>query len=78
MLRFTTCVTQKGQITLPKKLRDRFGIAAWSKVIVAADAAGIRIEPTQDIVSLAGTFVPKIPKPVMDARDAMENKYQRF
>ncbi len=78
MLSFTTSVTQKGQITLPKKLREKYGIAVFSKVVIAADKSGILIEPTQDILSLAGTFIPKKSKSVMNAREAMEKNYQRF
>jgi AbrB family looped-hinge helix DNA binding protein len=77
MQRFTASVTQKGQVTLPKRLREQYGIAPLSKVVIAADESSIRIEPTQDITHLAGTFIPDEPKPILAAREEMENTYQR-
>ncbi len=77
MLKFTASVTRKGQITLPKKLRERYGIAPLGKVLIAAGETSIYIEPTQDITHLAGTFVPAKMKPVMKAREEMEQTYQR-
>lgn len=77
MLKFTASVTQKGQVTLPKRLRERYGIMPLSKVLIAADESSIRIEPTQDITNLAGTFVPNNAKPVMQAREEMEKTYNR-
>lgn len=76
-MQFTASVTQKGQVTLPKRLRERYGITPLSKVRIAADEASIRIEPTLDITDLAGTFVPKIAKPILKAREAMEKTYRR-
>ena len=75
---FITTVTQKGQVTLPKKVRDQFGIAPFSKIAIVTDSTTIRIEPTQDILDLAGTFHPKKGKSVLKAREAMEKKYQRI
>jgi AbrB family looped-hinge helix DNA binding protein len=77
MLKFVASVTQKGQVTLPKKLRDKYGIAPMSKVLIGADNTGIHIESTQDITHLAGTFVPSSKKPIMKAREAMEVGYKR-
>jgi len=65
-MHYTTTVTQKGQITIPKALRDQYGITMRSKVLMVADSNGILIEPTQDILALAGTLMPK------------EKKYTRF
>lgn len=77
MQQFIASITSKGQVTLPKKLRERFQIAPLSTVQLIADDAGIRILPNQDITHLAGTFVPKEMKPVLNARDEMEQSYQR-
>lgn len=78
MQKYTASITQKGQLTLPKRLREKYGIAPLSKVLIAADGTGIRIEPTQDITHIAGTFVPEKMKPVMNAREEMEKAYTRF
>lgn len=77
MQKYTASVTQKGQVTLPKRLREKYGIAPLSKVLIVADETNIRIEPTQDITHLAGTFVPEKMKAVMDAREEMEKTYNR-
>jgi AbrB family looped-hinge helix DNA binding protein len=76
-MQFTASVTQKGQVTLPKRLRERYGITPLSKVRIVADETSIRIKPTQDITDLAGTFIPKNAKPVLDAREEMEKTYRR-
>lgn len=73
-----TTVTQKGQVTLPKGFRDRLGIQPYDRVRVRATKNQILIEPTEDILDLAGSFVPKTKKPVMKAREAMEKRYRRF
>ena len=73
-----TTVTQKGQITLPKIFRDRLGIKPYDRVRVRAAAKRITIEPTEDILDLAGSFVPKRKKPIMKAREEMEKHYGRF
>ncbi len=77
MQQFTTSVTQKGQVTLPKALRDRYGITPWSKVIVLGDDNGIQIKPTEDIIHLAGSLKPQKGKSVMAAREAIEKRYDR-
>lgn len=36
-------VTEKGQVTIPKEIRDQLGIVAGSEVAFIADAAGARL-----------------------------------
>lgn len=36
-------VTSKGQVTIPKKLRDQYGIVSGSEVIFVATEDGIRL-----------------------------------
>jgi len=73
-----TTVTQKGQITIPKKLRDEFAIGKYSKVILEKSKNFIKITPAKDILDLAGSFIPKKVKSVLEAREAMEKKYKRI
>lgn len=40
-------VTTKGQVTIPKEIRDRLGIGPGSEVDFVADQEGARIVPTR-------------------------------
>lgn len=51
-----TTITQKGQITLPKKMRDMFGMDQFDKVIVKIENDHIAIKPSEDILDLAGRY----------------------
>ncbi len=57
-------VTSKGQITLPKTVRDRLGIVAGDRVEVIESDRGFLVVPaTRDVKALKG-LVPKPRKPV--------------
>ncbi|MBQ6891062.1 MAG: helix-turn-helix domain-containing protein, partial [Clostridia bacterium] len=43
----TVTVNDRGQIVIPKAARDKFGIAAGDRLIVAADDKGIAIIPAE-------------------------------
>ncbi|MBU1085035.1 MAG: AbrB/MazE/SpoVT family DNA-binding domain-containing protein [Candidatus Beckwithbacteria bacterium] len=75
-----TTVTQKGQITLPKLFREQVNINLFDKVVVKLGNGKLIIEPTEDILDIAGSFKPKFnkDKSALDAREAMENNYSRF
>ncbi len=73
-----TTVTQKGQVTLPKKIREHIGIGIYNKVFVEAKDDYIAIKPAFDIFEIAGTMKPKKKKPVLQARKNMEKQYRRF
>lgn len=78
-MQLITTVTQKGQITIPKSLREQFGVKAFSKVHIEADKDGIKITPSFDILDLAGKFKPcDRKKSVLFAREKMEKGYNRF
>lgn len=74
----TSTITQKGQLTLPKKLRQKLGIKTRDKLFIKEAADHIKIYPTRDILSMAGEFKPKKKKPVLGARRALEKGYQRI
>ena len=76
----TTTVTQKGQVTLPKIMRDMLNILPNSKVIVSMAKESIKIKPVgPDILELAGTFkIPKGAPGILEARELMEKNYSRF
>ena len=77
-MQVVTTVTQKGQITLPKKLREIFGIEEYDRVSIEAGVDHIKIKPAEDILDLAGKFKPKHKKPLLKAREYMEKHYKRF
>ena len=43
----TVTVNDRGQIVIPKAARDKFGIAAGDRLIVAADDKGIALIPAE-------------------------------
>jgi antitoxin PrlF len=43
-----TSVTSKGQVTIPKAIRDRLGIEAGTRVVFSLDAYGRAILQTED------------------------------
>lgn len=75
---FTT-VTQKGQVTLPKVMRDLLRIQPYDMVSVEQHNQSIIIRPKNDILDLAGTLKPRknADKSPLQARDAMEQAYTR-
>lgn len=40
-----SAISTKGQIVIPKKLRDKWGLATGSRVKIESTAAGIQITP---------------------------------
>lgn len=72
-----TTVTQKGQVSIPKHFRQAVGLGLYSKVRVKKMKNYIKIEPTKDILDLAGKVKPtkNKSKSVLDARSAMEKSY---
>lgn len=77
-------MTQKGQITLPKEVRDVLGIELYGKVRITIDKKnnGILLQPVKDIVDMAGFLTNKVKsnknKSPLEARDFMENNYTRI
>lgn len=58
---YQSTITKKGQITIPKSLRDVLGLKPASKVSfeLEKNKKGIKIKKEQDILDLAGKFKPK-------------------
>lgn len=78
-MQFTTTITQKGQITIPKKLRTQYGFRQYDTVLLEAGDNHVKIMPVKDILDLAGSFKPKknAGVSVLKAREAMEKSYER-
>lgn len=77
LMQFVTTVTQKGQVTIPKYLREAFKIKRMSKVAILASRNQLVIQPLEDIVDLAGTLKPKQKRSILKARAEMERSYHR-
>lgn len=75
---YNTTVTQKGQITLRKEMRDKLGIKSYEKVTVSLGKDHIKIKPVPDFLSLAGKFPITRGKSVLEAREYMEKHYKRI
>lgn len=70
-------VTQKGQVTLPKKYRDILKIKTRSAVKIVPSGDHLKIYPTVDILDLAGKFSAPKGMTALKAREYMEKHYKR-
>lgn len=71
-------VTQKGQITIPKKMRDKLGLAPYKKVELKEENGSIRIFPAISIFDIAGKYKAKKGMTALKAREYMEKHYKRI
>jgi AbrB family looped-hinge helix DNA binding protein len=72
-----TTITQKGQLTIPKKLRENYSLEEYDSVFLEEGTDHIKIKATKDILDLAGKIKPKKKKHILKAREEMEKKYKR-
>jgi AbrB family looped-hinge helix DNA binding protein len=56
----SSTITSKGQMTLPKEIRERLGVRQGDRVEFRTDRAGrVWVEPaTEDLLKLRGLFGP--------------------
>ncbi len=73
-------VTKKGQITLPKKIREVLGVGAADRVAFEIDKGGteVRLKKTPSIMELAGKHEAPDGKTALKARTYMEEQYERM
>ena len=78
---FITTVTTKGQITLPKNIRDFLGLYPKTRVTVNLDERNraVKFEPIVNFLDFAGCLNDKVPKEkrmdAVEARAYMEKHY---
>jgi len=71
-------ITQKGQITIPLALREKFGLKLYGRARFEPGDGYIKIYPQEDILDMAGKLIPKSRKTIAKARGVFERKYKRF
>lgn len=60
-----TTLTTKGQVTLPKEIRDKLHLKAHDKIVVTTDGERAILRPIHgDILNLKGIFHRKGMKPI--------------
>ena len=76
---YQTTITRKGQITIPKDIRDILRLDEGRKLDIEFERGKqeIKITSSPNILDLAGTFKPKKKTNVLRAREAMEKNYER-
>ena len=64
-------LTTKGQVTIPKPVRDALGIHAGDRVqfLIREDGVVQLLPQTRDLLSLAGILVPKVRGVTVDGMD---------
>jgi len=79
MLIYQTTLTQKGQVTIPKHIRDilKLSPAQRVRISLAANKKTAVIEPADDFITLARTVSLKNKTNPVQARRTLEQKYGR-
>lgn len=76
---YQTTITQKGQVVVPKEIRDRFLLKKDQKILVDISEKEdfIILRPAKDVLDMAGSFNPQKVVSALSARQEFENKYER-
>jgi AbrB family looped-hinge helix DNA binding protein len=74
---YQTTLTKKGQIVIPKKVREMLGLKPAQKLTieVSPDKKEVRLKPEPDIIDLAGKYKFKKTIPADKIRDEFLKKY---
>lgn len=77
---YQTTLTKKGQIVIPKKVREMLGLKPAQKLTieVSPDKKEVRLKPEPDIIDLAGSIKPKKVISALKARELFEKNYGRI
>lgn len=76
---YSTTITKKGQITIPRPLREFFRLKENSKIIleVEKDKKSIKIKSALTVLDLADKFKPKKIKNALKIRERMNKLYRK-
>lgn len=69
----TVTITSQGQMTIPKNIRDFYGIKGSHKATVERVKDGLLVKPEKDFWSLMGSMKTDIVATDEDLRKAREN-----
>lgn len=72
---YRTNITQKGQVTIPKPIRDELRLKPNIQVIISYEDKSLKIRPSQTILDLAGVFKPKKVISALTLRQNMSQNY---
>ncbi len=77
---YQTTITQKGQITIPKTIRDTLSLDRYKKlsIEIKRDKKEITIRPTPDFLEIAKKIKVKKKLDPVKAREYMETHYERL
>ncbi len=76
---YQTTITQKGQVTIPKPLRDYLHLHKSSKVVVELEKGGrsIKLSPSGDFFAIVRKLKIKSKGSPLVGRAALEQQYER-
>lgn len=74
---FTSTVTQKGQVTIPKKLRDFLNLHTNDKVIFVRRGENLVLKPVKSVQDLRGTVQAPKPRRPDTVREAVKKDVTR-
>ena len=75
---YQATITSKGQITIPKKIRELLRLETSSKVIFEVKEEEVKIKPVVDILEIAGTLKSKKQISALKLREKFEKEYERI
>ena len=70
----TSTITQKGQVTIPKKIRDELNMKTNDQVIFVRRGNSIILKPVRDILNLRGTIQTDNIQNFTKIRSEVQNK----
>lgn len=76
---FKTTITQKGQMTIPKKVREELDLQTnlSAQIEFNEKDKSLKIKQGPDIMNLKAFIKPPTGKDALKAREEMENNYER-
>lgn len=72
---YSTRITQKGQLTLPKPIREELSLTPNLQIMLWLENSALKIKPMKTILDLAGSFKPQKTTNAISLRDKMSKSY---